>query len=132
MRHQKRTQKLGRDSQHRSALIANLATELIEHKRIRTTLAKAKALRPFAEKLVTLAKKGTLHSRRLVVQKIHNKKAARVLFRDITPLMQNRIGGYIRIYKIGHRPSDGAEMALIEWTEGQVVPETSQKAEKPQ
>ncbi|CAI9086057.1 50S ribosomal protein L17 [Candidatus Methylacidiphilum fumarolicum] len=126
MRHQKRTQKLGRDSQHRAALLANLAVELIEHKRIKTTLAKAKALRPFAEKLVSLAKKGTLHARRLVVSKIHDKKAARVLFNDIASQMQNRNGGYTRILKLGNRLSDASEMALIEWTEGQVVG-TSQK-----
>ncbi|QSR87061.1 50S ribosomal protein L17 [Candidatus Methylacidiphilum infernorum] len=129
MRHQKRTHKLGRDTQHRSALIANLAKELIEHKRIKTTLAKAKALRPFAEKLVTLAKKGTLHARRLVVRKIHSKKAARLLFKEIAPQMQGRIGGYVRIYKMGNRLSDGAKMALIEWTEGQ-VPVENQKAQK--
>jgi len=118
MRHRKKTVKLGRKSEHRNALLANLAISLIEHKRVKTTLAKAKAARPLAEKLVTLGKKGGLHHRRLALSKLMgNSKAVGVLFKDVAPKFQDRKGGYTRILKLGQRASDASQMALIEWVD---------------
>ncbi|CAF0695421.1 50S ribosomal protein L17 [Candidatus Methylacidithermus pantelleriae] len=115
MRHRKKTVKLGRKAESRKALLASLAVELVQHGRIITTLAKAKALRPFAEKLVTLAKKGTLHHRRLAVARIRDKQAVRKLFGEIAPRLSDRPGGYTRITKLWARRSDAARLALIEW-----------------
>jgi large subunit ribosomal protein L17 len=120
MRHQVKTSKLGRLSKHRESLIANLAVGLITHNRITTTLAKAKAMRPFAEKLVTLGKSGSLHHRRLAVARIGDRDAVKKLFSDIAPRFVDRKGGYTRIFKLGHRGSDAADMALIEWVEAGV------------
>ncbi|CAB4243770.1 50S ribosomal subunit protein L17 [Methylacidimicrobium sp. AP8] len=117
MRHLKRRGKLGRLSKHREALLANLATALIRHNRLKTTLSKAKALQPYAEKLVTLAKKGSLHHRRLAAARLYGKEAVQTLFREIGPRFAGRAGGYTRVTKIGHRLSDAARMAVIEWTE---------------
>lgn len=118
MRHRRKTVKLGRKSEHRNALLANLAISLIERKRVKTTLAKAKAARPLAEKLVTLGKKGGLHHRRLALAKLMgNTKAVSILFKDVAPRFQDRQGGYTRILKLGQRPSDASEMALIEWVD---------------
>jgi large subunit ribosomal protein L17 len=118
MRHQRKTVKLGRTQGHRDALLANLAVSLIEHGRIKTTVAKAKAVRPIVEKLVTKAKKGTLHARRMALADLrHNQPAVRKLFTEIGPLNAERKGGYTRIVKLGARRSDASEMALIEWVD---------------
>lgn len=121
MRHRSKTVKLQRDKAHREALLRNLAASLIEHRQIRTTLAKAKALRPFAEKLVTLAKKNTLHSRRRAIALLGSNQLAqrsvKVLFEEIAPASADRQGGYTRIIKLGQRKSDAAPMALIEWVD---------------
>ena len=133
MRHQKHTRKLGRTSQHRDAMLANIVASLIIHKRVKTTLAKAKAARPLAEKLVTLGKGGTLHDRRLAVAKIGQKDAVATLFKSIAPGFKDRKGGYTRIIKLGPRQSDSAPVAFLEWVDYVVVPETAtaEKAEKP-
>ncbi len=117
MRHQRNVKKLGRDAAHRRALLANLAVSLIEHKRIRTTLAKAKAVRPYVEKLVTLGKRGDLHARRQAVGHLHVQQAVRELFDVIAPAAAERQGGYTRITKLGQRISDAAPMAFIEWVD---------------
>ena len=118
MRHQKKTVKLGRSSSHRNALLANQVVSLIEHSRIQTTLAKAKAVRPLAEKLVTLGKKGTLHARRTALAYLcHNEDAVRKLFAVVAPRSAERKGGYTRIVKLGLRKSDAAPIALIEWVD---------------
>ena len=118
MRHQKKTVKLGRTTSHRDALLANQVCSLIEHTRITTTLAKAKAVRPLAEKLVTIAKKGTLHARRLALAYLHhNEDAVRKLFAEVAPRSAARKGGYTRIIKMGPRQSDSAPMAFIEWVD---------------
>lgn len=117
MRHRSKTAKLKRTASHRRALLANLACSLVEHGRIRTTLAKAKALRPVAEKLVTLAKRDDLHSRRLAVAFLHQKDVVKKLFAEVAPAAKNRQGGYCRITKLGVRISDAAPMAVIEWVD---------------
>lgn len=117
MRHRRKTVKLQRDASHRRALLANLACSLIEHGRIRTTLAKAKALRPVAEKMVTLAKRGDLHARRQAVAFLRHKDIAKKLFEEVGPACADRQGGYCRITKLGARMSDSAPMAYIEWTD---------------
>jgi large subunit ribosomal protein L17 len=119
MRHLKRTAKLGRTGEHRNAMLANLACSLIKNRRVKTTLAKARAVRPVAEKLMTLAKRGSMHSRRLVSARLRqDEEAVRVLFRDLAPAQAKRSGGYTRIVKMLQRPGDAAEMAIIEWVEG--------------
>jgi large subunit ribosomal protein L17 len=117
MRHLKRTAKLGRTSEHRNAMLANLVCSLIEHKRVTTTLAKAKAARSVAEKMVTLGKKGTLHHRRLAVARLHQEAAARVLFKEIAPAFKDRRSGYTRIIKLEQRPGDAAQRAILEWVD---------------
>ena len=117
MRHRKKTVKLQRDSAHRRSLLANLACSLIEHGRIRTTLAKAKALRPVAEKMVTLAKRGDLHARRQAVAFLRQKDSVKKLFEEVAAASKDRKGGYCRITKLGARASDSAPMAYIEWTD---------------
>ncbi|MEM9444310.1 MAG: 50S ribosomal protein L17 [Verrucomicrobiota bacterium] len=117
MRHRRKTLKLGRKSEHRDALLSNLTISLIEHSRIKTTLAKAKAVRPYAEKLVTLGKKGELHHRRQAAAKLNDKSAVKKLFSDIAPRFRERAGGYTRILKLGQRKSDASEMALLEWVD---------------
>ncbi len=131
MRHQKKTVKLGRTASHRNALLANQVCSLIEHKRIKTTLAKAKAVRPLAEKMVTLGKRGDLHARRLAAGYLGQKDAVKKLFAEIAPRAADRKGGYTRIIKLGQRLSDSAPMAYIEWvdSEGAAV-ETAPAAEK--
>ncbi|MHA3773840.1 50S ribosomal protein L17 [Verrucomicrobiota bacterium sgz303538] len=119
MRHQRNTVKLGRSQAHRDALLANQTVSLIEHSRITTTLAKAKALRPYAEKIVTLGKKNTLHSRRTALAYLrHNEGAVSKLFSEVAPRSATRAGGYTRIVKLGQRYSDAAPMAIIEWVDG--------------
>ena len=115
MRHLKRTAKLGRTSEHRNAMLANLVCSLIEHKRVTTTLAKAKAARSVAEKMVTLGKKGTIAHRRLAVARLHQETAAKILFKEIAPVYKDRKGGYTRIIRMPNRDQDGSPMALIEF-----------------
>ncbi len=117
MRHQKKTVKLGRTAEHRKALLANQVCSLIEHSRIKTTLAKAKAVRPFAEKMLTLGKRGSLHDRRNAISYLHQPKMVKKLFEEIAPRSANRAGGYTRIIKLGARLSDSAQMAYIEWVD---------------
>ena len=114
MRHRNAGRKFKRSPSHRRMLLRNLATALLEHGRIETTLAKAKEVQPFAEKLITLARRGDLHARRLVSQKIHDRAALSKLFAVIGPRFASRPGGYTRILKLGHRPGDGADVARIE------------------
>ena len=129
MRHQRKTVKLGRTQGHRDALLANLAVSLIEHGRIKTTVAKAKAVRPLVEKLVTKAKNASLHARRMALADLrHNEPAVRKLFTEIGPLNAERKGGYTRIVKLGARRSDSAEMALIEWVDMPAVAQPEPKA----
>ena len=118
MRHRKANRQLRRTSEQRLALLRNLATSLIESGAVETTEAKAKELRPFVEKLITKAKSGTLHARRLAVRHVHKRAAADKLFQEIGPRYATRNGGYTRILKTGHRRGDGAEMARIELIEG--------------
>jgi large subunit ribosomal protein L17 len=117
MRHQKKTIKLGRTADHRKALLANQVCSLIEHQRIKTTLAKAKAVRPLAERMVTLGKNGSVHARRTALATLRQKNAVRKLFDDIAPRSAERNGGYTRIVRLGHRKSDSASMAFIEWVD---------------
>ena len=118
MRHKRKTVKLGRSQAHRDALIANQTVSLIEHNRIKTTLAKAKAVRPFAEKLVTIAKKKTLHARRTALAILrHNEDAVTKLFAENAERSADRKGGYTRIIKLGQRKSDSAPMAFLEWVD---------------
>ena len=114
MRHRKAVFKLGRTAAHRKATLANLAIALFDKKHIKTTEAKAKAARQYSERLVTLAKSGTLHARRIAFQRLHDKKAVHVLFDEIAPRYHERNGGYTRIVKLGQRPGDGASMAILE------------------
>lgn len=129
MRHRVKSVKLGRTSQHRDAMLANLVVSLIEHKRIKTTIAKAKAAKPLAEKMLTLGKKGDLAARRLAIARLGSVSAVKQLFNDLAPLFKERQGGYTRVIKIGHRKTDAAPMALLEWTETVVKPEVV-KADK--
>ena len=117
MRHKKKGRKLGRKIGNRKALLMNLACQLITHKKIKTTDPKAKELRSFIEPLITLAKKNTLHSRRLVIKKIPKKNIVRVLFKEIAPVFSKRPGGYTRITKLGHRDNDRAPVSVIEFVE---------------
>jgi len=130
MRHLKSRRKLGRKSSHRDALLANMVVSLITHNRIKTTLAKAKVVRPFAEKIVTLGKKGTLHHRRLAIAKLGQVEAVRKLFSDIAPKFKDRQGGYTRITKLGPRNSDSALEAFIEWVDIFVNEPTEPKAKE--
>jgi large subunit ribosomal protein L17 len=123
MRHLKRTAKLGRTSEHRNAMLANLVCSLITHKRVTTTLAKAKAARSVAEKMVTLGKKGTVQHRRLAVARLHQEDAAKILFKEIAPAFKDRNGGYTRIVKMNQRNGDAAQRAILEWV-SEIVAET--------
>ncbi|MBK5233466.1 MAG: 50S ribosomal protein L17 [Thermoleophilia bacterium] len=115
MRHAKKRNKLGRDSAHRKSLMANLSKELIDHERIKTSQAKAKAAKPEIEKLITLAKRGDLHARRQALSTLRNDKfAVHKLFEEIAPRYAERPGGYTRIIKIGPRKSDSTEMVFLE------------------
>ncbi len=114
MRHGNKVNHLGRKSDHRKAMLSNMANSLIEHKRINTTVAKAKALRGFVEPLITKSKNDSTHSRRTVFSYLKNKDAVSVLFRDIAPKVATRNGGYTRIIRTGYRLGDNAEMCMIE------------------
>ena len=120
MRHRIAHRKLNRTASHRKAMFANMASSLIEHEQIVTTLPKAKELRPFVEKLVTLAKKGDLTSRRLAIARTRNKEMSKKLFDVLGPRYKERNGGYIRIMKAGYRYGDNAPMAVIEFVERDV------------
>ena len=137
MRHLKRTAKLGRTSEHRNAMLANLVCSLIEHKRVTTTLAKAKAARSVAEKMVTLGKSGTIHDRRLAVARLHQEDAAKILFKEIAPAFKERNGGYTRIIRLGgltgknrgRSQGDAAPRAILEWVDfTPVAPEPAEAA----
>jgi len=135
MRHLKRTAKLGRTGQHRNAMLANLVCSLIKHKRVTTTLARAKAARPVAEKIVTLGKTNTLHTRRLAAARLRargtteplskaqrqkwrqNEDVVRILFEDIAPAFKDRNGGYTRIVRLNQRNGDAAQRAILEWVD---------------
>lgn len=134
MRHLKSTAKLGRKGEHRNMMLANLVCSLIKHRRVVTTLAKAKAARQLAEKMVTLGKKGTLHARRLAVARLHQKDAVKILFKEIAPSQMGRPGGYTRIIKLHQRQGDAAQLAMLEWVEpmpaGGVVPSTAETAKQ--
>jgi len=114
MRHRAKGRQLSRTSSHKRAMLNNMATSLFEHGRVVTTEAKAKELRPFAEKLITLARRGDLHARRLVQRKIKDRETLSRLFSDIGPRFAARPGGYTRILKLGHREGDGADIARID------------------
>ena len=114
MRHRKKGRQLSRTRSHKKATMRNLATSLFQHERIETTTAKAKELRPYAERLITLARRGDLHSRRLAATKIQDRQVLGKLFDDIAPRYAERPGGYTRVLKLGNRKGDAAEMSLIE------------------
>jgi large subunit ribosomal protein L17 len=122
--------RLGGSSSHQKALLANLATSLFEHGRIKTTEPKARALRPYAEKLITHAKKGTLHNRREVLKKIRDKDVVHSLFAEIAPHFADRNGGYTRIIKVEARQGDNAPMAVIELVREKTVTSEAEKARK--
>ena len=127
MRHKKKGRKLGRKVGNRRALLMNLASQMITHKRIKTTDAKAKELRTFIEPLITLAKKNDIHSRRMVVRKLPNKNIVRTLFDDIAPKYADRPGGYTRIVKLGYRDNDRASVSIIEFVDMVDVPSLEEK-----
>ena len=146
MRHLKRTAKLGRTGTHRNAMLANMVCSLIKHKRITTTLAKAKAARSVAEKILTLGKSGTLHDRRLVTARLHahgrslklskderkkwraQEDVIRILFDDIAPAFKERHGGYTRIVRMEQRPGDAAQKAILEWVDFVAAPPEAAEA----
>jgi large subunit ribosomal protein L17 len=130
MRHQKKTIKLGRTADHRRALLANQVCALIQHQRIKTTLAKAKAVRPLAERMVTLGKNGSIHARRRALAVLRQKNIVKKLFDDIAQRSAERNGGYTRIVKLGARKSDSARMAFIEWVDVEHIAEEKPKKEK--
>jgi len=128
MRHQVRGRKLGRSPAHRRALFRNQLASLVREERIKTTLHKAKELRPIAEKVVTQGKRDTLHARRLVNRWLPERDLVKKVFDDLAPRFQERAGGYTRIIKLGPRQGDGAEMALIEFVElAEIEPEPDKK-----
>ena len=114
MRHGKKINHLGRKTAHRKSMLANMACSLIEHKRINTTLAKAKALKQFVEPIITKSKEDTTHNRRIVMARLRQKEAVTELFRDVAAKIADRPGGYTRIIKLGNRLGDNADMAMIE------------------
>ena len=147
MRHLKRTAKLGRTSEHRNAMLANLVCSLIKHKRVTTTLAKAKAVRPVAEKIVTLGKRNTIQARRLVAARLRargstaqltkderrqwrdQEDVVRILFGEIAPAFKERNGGYTRIIRMGQRQGDAAQRAILEWVDYEFVVPAPAEAE---
>lgn len=150
MRHLKRTAKLGRTSEHRNAMLANLVSSLIIHKRVTTTLAKAKAARSVADKMVTLGKKGTIHARRLAAGRLHyqgkslsqskeerkkwraDNDVVHILFDQIAPVFKDRNGGYTRVVQLGERRGDVAKMAILEFVELPVAADTAAPETKPE
>lgn len=131
MRHGKKINHLGRTDSHRKAMLANMASSLIKHKRITTTLAKAKALRMYVEPMITKSKTDTTHSRRIVFSYLQDKESVTELFRDVAAKVANRPGGYTRIIKLNNRLGDNAEMALIELVDyNEVYGKDTEAAEK--
>jgi large subunit ribosomal protein L17 len=128
MRHLKRTAKLGRTGQHRNAMLANLVCSLIKNKRVTTTLAKAKAARSVAEKMVTLGKAGSIHDRRLAVARLHQEDAVKILFTEIAPSQKERRGGYTRIVKLSQRQGDASQQAILEWVDVPYAPAATAEA----
>ena len=114
MRHLKAGRKLGRTTSHRTAMLKNMVTDLFRHEQIRTTVPKAKEARRVAEKMITFAKRGTLHSRRLAFKTVHDNEVLEKLFSEIAPRFKARAGGYTRVLKAGFRPGDAAPMAILE------------------
>jgi large subunit ribosomal protein L17 len=121
MRHQRAGKKLGRDSAHRKALYSNLAGALIEHGRIKTTVTKAKAVKPLAEQMITLGRRGDLHARRQATAFLRSRDVVHHLFAEVAPRFKDRPGGYTRIVKLGPRPGDSAEMAYLELVDEEYV-----------
>jgi large subunit ribosomal protein L17 len=117
VRHRRKGRQLGRTASHRNAMLSNMATSLFRHERIQTTSAKAKELRPFAERLITLARRGDLHARRQAARSIHDKETLKKLFDTLGPRYADRDGGYMRVLKLGRRQGDGAEVALVQLIE---------------
>ena len=132
MRHLKRTAKLGRTGEHRNAMLANLVCSLIKHKRVTTTLAKAKAARSVAEKMVTLGKSGSIHDRRLAAARLHQEDAVRILFNEIAPVQKDRHGGYTRIVKLGQRQGDASQQAILEWVDVSIEAAPAEPEAKPE
>jgi large subunit ribosomal protein L17 len=131
VRHARTGKKLGRDSAHRKALYSNLAGALIEHGRIRTTVTKAKAVKPLAEQMITLGRRGDLHARRQATSFLRSRDVVHKLFAEVAPLFKDRPGGYTRIVKIGPRPGDSAEMAYLELVDEEYV-EREREARTPE
>ena len=127
MRHRKHTFKIGRSGAHRKALLANQVCSLITEGAIKTTVVKAKETRRFADRMVTLGKKGDLHHRRLAISKLRDKDAVARLFAEVAPKFANRDGGYTRIIRIGTRIGDAAEMCILQWVEAENSPKPSKK-----
>jgi large subunit ribosomal protein L17 len=132
MRHLKRTAKLGRTGEHRNRMLANLVCSLIKHRRVKTTLAKAKAARSVAEKMITLGKSGTLHHRRLASARLHqDENAVKILFNEIAQTQKDRRGGYTRIVRLNQRQGDAAQLAILEFVDVPVTEATAQSPEAP-
>ena len=132
MKHRVQGRKLGRTSSHRLAVLRNLSTSLFRHERITTTLMKAKELRPFAERLITISKRETLHARRLVLRDIHDKDVVAKMFDALSSRYAQRPGGYTRIIKLGPRRGDNAEIARIELVDAEVVKKSAEAPAKPE
>ena len=129
MRHQVKKGYLGRNTAHRRALLRNLVTSFLEKERVRTTLAKARSVKPVAEKMITLGKRGTLHARRQALAYMTKESAVKKLFDDIAPRFKERPGGYTRIVKLDRRAGDGAAMAMIELVDAEFKAKTKKKKE---
>ena len=132
MRHQRTGKKLGRDSSHRRALYANLTAELIEHERIKTTVTKAKAVKPIAEQMITLGRRGDMHARRQAVAFLGSKDIVHKLFDELGPRYAERPGGYSRIVRLGPRPGDSAEMVYLELVDTPLVFKSRMPEEGPE
>ena len=126
MRHLKKGRKLNRSNAHRKAMLRNMAVSLFRHERIETTDAKAKTLRSFAEKLITLAKRGDLHSRRVAFRDVRDQDILKKLFDELGPRFSQRPGGYTRVYKLGNRRGDNAPMSMIELVGNEAVAESTE------
>src|SRR3954468_24481088 len=132
MRHQRTGKKLGRDSAHRKALYANLTGALIEHGRIKTTITKAKAVKPIAERMITLGRRGDIHARRQAVAFLRSKDVVHKLFTEVAPQFADRPGGYARIIKLGPRAGDAAEMVYLELVDEPYAPKARAVAARPE
>ncbi len=130
MRHKVHTFKIGRSGAHRNAMLANMVSSLIEHGQIKTTITKAKEARRFADKMVTLGKKGDLHRRRLAISKLRDKAAVKKLFDEVAPQYTERNGGYTRIIKLSRRIGDAAEMCILQFVESDEIVKKAEKTKK--